>query len=56
MIEDANVNVPISDLVPTKETEIDMIEDYNGVSRGCWIQLIVHVHVYIQTIRTDRDI
>ncbi|KAG5615971.1 hypothetical protein H5410_015795 [Solanum commersonii] len=56
MLEDANVNVPILDLVPTEETEIDMIKDNNGVLGGCWIQLIVHVPVYIfMTIRTDRD-
>uniref|UniRef100_M1DJ53 Uncharacterized protein n=1 Tax=Solanum tuberosum TaxID=4113 RepID=M1DJ53_SOLTU len=29
MLEDANVNVPILDLVPTEETEIDMIEYAN---------------------------
>uniref|UniRef100_A0A3Q7IG71 Uncharacterized protein n=1 Tax=Solanum lycopersicum TaxID=4081 RepID=A0A3Q7IG71_SOLLC len=26
-----------------EETEIDMIEDDNGVSGGCWIQITVHV-------------
>ncbi|KAG5615965.1 hypothetical protein H5410_015789 [Solanum commersonii] len=54
MLEDANVNIPILDFIPTEETEIEMIE-YANVNIPI-LDLVPTKEIEIEMIEDDNGV